>query len=418
VSRPPRIERPRGTHDVVPDEQPLWRRVTSEIERLCHLYDYRPITTPVFEDTALFERTSGQGSDVVQKEMYTFPDRSDRSLTLRPEGTAPICRAYVEHGFQREPQPQKLFTIASMYRYGAPGKGRYREHWQASVEAIGSDDPSVDAELIQLYDTLLERLGVKRYHLELNSIGCRECRPAYLESLRAWLDANVDRLDDSTREKAATSPLRVFDNYQAKPEHVRAALDEAPKIGQSLCAACVERFAVVRRDLDAVGVEYRLEPTLVRGLDYYSRTTWEFIGPLENENATLSGGGRYDYLVEEIGGPPTPGVGFGAGIERLVLALEAEGVTPDGARAIDVFFALDDGAPRELVAMWLAQLRGSGVSADTDYAQRSLKGQLTQAGRVGAGTTVVVDRRRATIRRPGSPDEDVTHDELPGRLSQ
>ena len=418
MSRPPRIERPRGTHDVVPDEQPLWRRVTSEIERLCHLYDYRPITTPVFEDTALFERTSGQGSDVVQKEMYTFPDRSDRSLTLRPEGTAPICRAYVEHGFQREPQPQKLFTIASMYRYGAPGKGRYREHWQASVEAIGSDDPSVDAELIQFYDTLLERLGVKRYHLELNSIGCRECRPAYLESLRAWLDANVDRLDDSTREKASTSPLRVFDNYQAKPEHVRAALDEAPKIGESLCAACVERFAVVRRDLDAVGVEYRLEPTLVRGLDYYSRTTWEFIGPLENENATLSGGGRYDYLVEEIGGPPTPGVGFGAGIERLVLALEAEGVTPDGARAIDVFFALDDGAPRELVAMWLAQLRGSGVSADTDYAQRSLKGQLTQAGRVGAGTTVVVDRRRATIRRPGSPDEDVTHDELPGRLSQ
>ena len=418
MSRPPRIERPRGTHDVVPDEQPLWRRVTSEIERLCHLYDYRPITTPVFEDTALFERTSGQGSDVVQKEMFTFPDRSDRSLTLRPEGTAPICRAYVEHGFQREPQPQKLFTIASMYRYGAPGKGRYREHWQASVEAIGSDDPSVDAELIQLYDTLLERLGVKRYHLELNSIGCRECRPAYLESLRAWLDANVDRLDDSTREKASTSPLRVFDNYQAKPEHVRAALDEAPKIGESLCAACVERFAVVRRDLDAVGVEYRLEPTLVRGLDYYSRTTWEFIGPLENENATLSGGGRYDYLVEEIGGPPTPGVGFGAGIERLVLALEAEGVTPDGARAIDVFFALDDGAPRELVAMWLAQLRGSGVSADTDYAQRSLKGQLTQAGRVGAGTTVVVDRRRATIRRPGSPDEDVTHDELPGRLSR
>ena len=418
MSRPPRIERPRGTHDVIPSEQPLWRRVTSEIERLCHLYDYRPITTPVFEDTALFERTSGAGSDVVQKEMYTFSDRSDRSLTLRPEGTAPICRAYVEHGFQREPQPLKLFTIGSMYRYSAPGKGRYREHWQASVEAIGSDDPSVDAELIQLYDTLLGRLGVTRYHLELNSIGCRECRPAYLQSLRAWLDANVERLDEATREKAATSPLRVFDNYQAKPEAVRAALDEAPKIGDSLCAACAERFAVVRRDLDAVGVEYRLEPTLVRGLDYYSRTTWEFVGPLENENATLSGGGRYDYLVEEIGGPPTPGVGFGAGIERLILALEAEGVTSDGSQAIDVFFALDEGAPRELVAMWLAQLRGSGVSADTDSAQRSLKGQLTQAGRVGAGMTVVVDHRRATIRRPGSPDEDVTHDELPGRLSR
>ena len=417
MSRAPRIERPRGTHDVVPGEQPQWRRVTTEIERLCSLYGYRPITTPVFEDTALFERTSGIGSDVVQKEMYTFADRSDRSLTLRPEGTAPICRAYVEHGFQREPQPQKLFTIASMYRYGAPGKGRYREHWQASVEAIGSDDASVDAELIQLYDTLLRRLGVRQYHLELNSIGCRECRPAYLERLAAWLETNLDRLDDATREKAATSPLRVFDNYQAKTEAVRGALDEAPKIGESLCAACSERFTVVQRDLDATGVEYRLEPTLVRGLDYYSRTTWEFVGPLENENATLSGGGRYDYLVEEIGGPPTPGVGFGAGIERLLLALEAEGVTADAAPSVDVFFVLEDGAPRERVATWLAQLRSSGVSADTDYAGRSLKGQLTQAGRLGAASTVLVDPRHATIRRPGSDDESVTHDELPARLS-
>jgi len=418
VSRASKIERPRGTHDVLPAEQPLWRRVTSEVERLCALYGYRPISTPVFEDTALFERTSGSGSDVVQKEMYTFSDRSDRSLTLRPEGTAPICRAYVEHGTQREPQPAKLFTIASMYRYSAPGKGRYREHWQASVEAIGSDDPSVDAELIQLYDTLLARLGVSQYDLELNSIGCRDCRPGYLEALRTWLDANAGRLDDATREKAATSPLRVFDNLQAKPDAVRAALDEAPKIGESLCAECVERFAVVRRDLDAAGVAYTLVPTLVRGLDYYSRTTWEFVGPLENENAVLSGGGRYDYLVEEIGGPPTPGVGFGAGLERLIIAMEDEGVTA-APPTIDVFFfALDEGAPRALVAGWLAQLRGSGVSADTDYAHRSLKGQLTQAGRLGAAMIVVVDHRRATIRRPGSPDEDVTHDELPGRLSQ
>jgi histidyl-tRNA synthetase len=305
-----------------------------------------------------------------------------------------------------------------MYRYSAPGRGRYREHWQASVEAIGSDDPSVDAEIIQLYDTLLARLGVTRYHLELNSIGCRECRPAYLEALRAWLSENEARLDEGTREKAATSPLRVFDNFQAKPEAVQAALAEAPKIGESLCAECVERFDVVRRDLDATGVEYRLEPTLVRGLDYYSRTTWEFVGPLENENATLSGGGRYDYLVEEIGGPPTPGVGFGAGIERLLLALDEEGVSIDATPEIDVFFALEPGAPRELVAGWLAQLRASGVSADTDYAGRSLKGQLTQAGRLGAASVIVVDARRATIRRPGSEDEDVTHEELPARLSR
>jgi histidyl-tRNA synthetase len=416
VSGAGRIERPRGTHDVVPAEQPSWRRVTSEIERLCALYGYRPITTPVFEDTALFERTSGAGSDVVQKEMYTFADRSDRSLTLRPEGTAPICRAYLEHGLQREPQPAKLFTIASMYRYGAPGKGRHREHWQTSVEAVGSDDPSVDAELIQLYDTLLGRLGVTRYHLELNSIGCRECRPAYLNALRAWLTANVDRLDEATREKATTSPLRVFDNYQAKPEAVRAALAEAPKIGESLCAECNARFAVVRRDLDAAGVRYAIEPTLVRGLDYYSRTTWEFVGPLENENATLSGGGRYDYLVEEIGGPPTPGVGFGAGIERLLLALEEEGVPSPELPSMEVFFALEPGAPRELVVAWLAELRRRGVAADTDYAGRSLKGQLTQAARSGATTTVVVGKETATIRRAGSTDESASHEALLDRL--
>ena len=413
-----KIERPRGTHDVIPSEQPLWRRVTGEIERLCALYGYRPISTPVFEDTALFERTSGVGSDVVQKEMYTFADRSDRSLTLRPEATAPICRAYVEHGLHREPQPQKLFTIATMYRYGAPGKGRYREHWQASVEAIGSEDPAIDAELIQLYDTLLARLGVTQYHLELNSIGCRACRPAYLESLGAWLDANARRLDDATREKAAASPLRVFDNYAAKPDGVRAALDEAPKIGESLCADCVERFGVVQRDLDATGVAYRLEPTLVRGLDYYSRTTWEFVGPLENENATISGGGRYDYLVEEIGGPPTPGVGFGAGIERLLLAMEAEGVAEAECPAIDVFFAREPDAPRDQVATWLAELRRRGVACDTDYAGRSLKGQLTQAGRSGAGTTVVVGPERATIRRAGAGDNAVRHDELLDRLSR
>ena len=417
MTREARIERPRGTHDVVPSEQPLWTRVTSEIERLCALYGYRPIQTPVFEDTALFERTSGSGSDVVQKEMYTFADRSDRSLTLRPEATAPICRAYVEHGFHREPQPAKLFTIATMYRYGAPGRGRHREHWQASVEAIGSDDPSVDAELIQLYDALLRRLGLTQYHLELNSIGCRECRPAYLEALRSWLEANAERLDEATREKAATSPLRVFDNYQAKPEPTRAALDEAPKIGESLCAACVERFAVVRRDLDATGVAYRLVPTLVRGLDYYSRTTWEFVGPLDNENATLSGGGRYDYLVEEIGGPPTPGVGFGAGIERLILALEEEGIADAEPPSTDVFIALDEGAPRERVAALLAELRRRGIASETEYAGRSLKGQLTQAGRVGADVTVVVGPADATIRRAGSADVTVAHDELLDRLS-
>ncbi len=299
-----KIERPRGTHDILPSEQPLWRRVIGEMERLTALYGYRPIQTPVFEDTELFLRTSGQGSDVVQKEMYTFADRSDRSLTLRPEGTAPIARAYVEHGLHREPQPQKLYTIGPMYRYGAPGRGRYREHWQLSVEAIGTDDPAIDAEIIQLYDTLLRRLGIGNYRLELNSIGCRECRPAYVEQLTAWLEEHADELGEEARQKLRTSPLRVFD---VKDERTRALLEDAPKIGDSLCEACTTHFAAVRADLDATGVAYELVPTLVRGLDYYSRTTWEFIGPMDNENSTISGGGRYDYLVEEIGGPADAG---------------------------------------------------------------------------------------------------------------
>jgi len=417
VSGRPKIERPRGTHDVVPAEMPAWQRVTREIERLCRLYGYRRIVTPVFEDTALFARTSGAGSDVVQKEMYTFSDRSDRSLTLRPEGTAPICRAYVEHGMHRDPQPVKLYTIASMYRYGAPGRGRYREHWQASVEALGSDDPAIDAELIQLYDTLLGRLGVTRYHLELNSIGCRDCRPAYLETLRAWLAEHGDRLDQDTRDKAEVSPLRVFDNYLAKPPTVRDALDEAPKIGESLCAACVDHFAAVRAGLDATGVRYTLVPTLVRGLDYYSRTTFEFIGPTENQNSTITGGGRYDYLVEEIGGPPTPGIGFGAGIERLLIAMQEEGVDVPGGAGIDVFLVLDEGAPRDRVARWLAELRRAGIAAETDYAGRSLKGQLTQARRLGATQIVVVGSDTASLRQPGREDEQIEHAEIVSRLS-
>jgi histidyl-tRNA synthetase len=411
-----KIERPRGTHDVLPSEQPLWRLAVTEAERLCALYGYRPIVTPVFEDTALFERTSGAGSDVVQKEMYTFEDRGGRSLTLRPEATAPICRAYIEHGMHREPQPVKLYTVAPMYRYATPQRGRYREHWQLSVEAIGSDHPSLDAEVIQLYHALLTRLGVTEFSLALNSIGCRECRPLYLAELGEWLAQNADRLDAETREKAAASPLRVFDNLETKPPAVQAALATAPKIGDSLCDACREHFAAVRRDLDAYGVGYEIVPTLVRGLDYYTRTTWEFMGPDEGAQSALSGGGRYDGLVEEIGGAPTPGVGFGAGIERLLLALEHGGVQAS-APEIDVFFVLEEGASRERVARWLGELRKRGVACDTDYAGRSLKGQLTQAGRLGAATTVLVGADTATLRRRGRDEETVAFDDVPARLA-
>ena len=410
-----KIEAPRGTHDILPADQPLWRKATEEAERLCALYGYRPIQTPAFEDTDLFQRTSGAGSDVVQKEMYTFTDRSDRSLTLRPEGTAPICRAYLTGGLQQEPQPQKLYTIAPMYRYGRPGKGRYREHWQLSVEALGSDDPALDAEVIHLYDTLLRNLGVTDYQLELNSIGDRSCRPAYVERLAGWLADREGDLDAETREKLRTSPLRALDNIASKPAHVQELLRGAPAIGDSLCDACVAHFAEVRALLDELGVAYTVVPTLVRGLDYYTRTTWEFVGPLEGANSSICGGGRYDGLIEEIGGPPTPAIGFGAGIERLLLALEAAGVTAEPPRT-DVFLAVEPDGPRTLALRWLKELRDAGVAADADYAGRSLKGQLTQAGRSGAHTTVIVGTDGATLRRQGQQDEPLAHADVLGRL--
>jgi histidyl-tRNA synthetase len=402
-----RIAAPRGTHDVLPADQPLWQKVTDEMKRLCALYGYRRIQTPVFEDVELFQRTSGAGSDIVQKEMYVFEDRSGRALALRPEATAPICRAYVEHGMQREAQPVKLFTLATFYRYDKPQRGRFREHWQLSVESLGSDDPAVDAEVIQLYDQLLRNLGIERYDLQLNSIGDAACRPAYLARLNAWLDAHDDALDDEARLKRATSPLRVFD---VKNERVRAALADAPKIGDSLCDACAEHFGRVRAALDLYGVRYTLAPTLVRGLDYYTRTTWEFVGPdAATQASTISAGGRYDGLIEEIGGPPTPGVGFGAGIERLVLSLELEGIGAEPA-ALDVFLAVDGGS-RDQALRVLGELRAAGLAADTDYAGRSLKGQLTQGAR-RAHAIVVMGEDGMTLRRPGELDVAVDVAEL------
>jgi histidyl-tRNA synthetase len=388
-----KFEAPRGTHDILPSDQPLWERVTGEAERLCALYGYRRIVTPGFEDTELFVRTSGGGSDVVQKEMYTFEDRGGRSLTLRPEATAPICRAYLQHGMHRDPQPVKLYTLGPMWRYDRPQRGRYREHWQLSVEAIGSDDPAVDSELIQFYDELLRRLGIGDYVLELNSIGDENCRPAYVERLQAWLDEHDAELDDEARAKRQTTPLRVFD---VKSERVQAALERAPKIGEALCDACREHFEQVRGFLDAVGVRYELRPTLVRGLDYYTRTTFEFKDEAIGAQDSICGGGRYDGLIEAIGGPPTPAIGFGAGIERLLLSLGDVGAEPE---AIDVFFVAAEGSDRRALATAIAELRRRDISADMDYAGRSVKGQHTQASRLRA-------RRVEVVEQGQSPDVD------------
>jgi len=406
-----RFEAPRGTNDILPSEQPLWQWVKGEMADVCALYGYRRIDTPAFEDTDLIVRTSGGGSDVVQKETYTFTDRGGRSLTLRPEATAPICRAYLQHGLHREAQPQKLYTIGPMWRYDRPQRGRYREHWQLSVEAIGTDDPAIDAEIIQLYAELLRRVGVTDYVLELNSIGDRECRPAYIERLSAWLDEHEQELDGEAKAKRATSPLRVFD---VKGERMQALLAEAPKIGEALCDECRQHFAQVRTFLDAYGVDYELTPTLVRGLDYYTRTTFEFKDEAIGAKDTICGGGRYDGLIEEIGGSPTPGIGFGAGLERLLLSIAHDRAAPEH---VDVFFVCEETADRARVLPVMAELRRRGLRADLDYAGRSLKGQVTQANRLGAGWTVVVADSRATVREPGRADWTATLDELVDRLA-
>ena len=383
-----RFEAPRGTHDILPTEFPRWQHVIEEFERLCDRYGYRRIQTPVFEDTELFVHTSGQGSDVVSKEMYSFTDRGSRSLTLRAEATAPIVRAYLEHGMHREPQPVKLYAYETIYRYGRPQKGRFREHWQLDVEAIGSDDPAVDAEVIQLFDALLGQLRITDYRLELNSIGDPSCRPRYLEErLRPWLDEHAAELDEATREQAARNPLRALDNIPSKPPAVQEVLRTAPAIGESLCDACREHFAEVQRFLDAYDVDYQVVPTLVRGLDYYTRTTWEFVGREGGSQSALSGGGRYDGLAEELGAPHTPGVGFGAGVERILLALPDDEVEQPG---IDVFFVCEEGVDREAVVAAMKSLRAGGARVDVDYAGRSVKGQHTQAGRLRAKHVVVV----------------------------
>jgi histidyl-tRNA synthetase len=405
------FQAPRGTHDVLPGDANWWG-LLARIEETLQRYGFGRIQTPGFEDTGLFARTSGDASDVVHKEMYTFDDRSGRSLTLRPEGTAPIARAYVEHGLHREPQPVKAYTIAPMYRYGRPGRGRYREHYQVSVEAIGSADPAIDAEVIEVYTEILRRLGVTRWELHLNSIGDSACRPAYVERLNAWLDEHVDLLGEEALHKRATSPLQVFD---VKDPALRAALDGAPKIGDSLCDDCRAHFEEVRARLERLGVPCVLDPALVRGLDYYTRTTFEFMGPEENANSVICGGGRYDGLVEQIGGPATPGIGFGAGIERLLLALENEGVVIEPP-TLDVFVATDGGDPGSAHAL-LQELRRAGLAADMDFAGRSVKGQLTQAGRTGAPAFVILRADDAVIRRSGAPDETVGRAEVVATLT-
>jgi histidyl-tRNA synthetase len=411
-----RIVAPPATLDWLPPRVRLRQHVCDVAREVFERAGFGQVVTPTFEDTGLFSRTSGETSDVVQKEMYSFRDRGDRELTLRPEGTAPVVRAYLEHGLHREPQPVKLWYLAPMFRYARAQRGRYREHWQFGVEALGSDDAAVDAEVIGTQADWYAALGLlPRLELRLNSIGDANCRPAYRERLVAYLEPFEDQLSADSRIRLRANPLRVLDS---KDERDQAIAADAPKITDHLCDACAEHFQQVRDFLDARGLPYVVDPSLVRGLDYYERTAWEFLFPEGGSQAgSVSGGGRYDGLAELIGGPRTPGVGFGCGVERLVLALEDTGSVPP-SEPIDVYLAVDEPAARPRLHAVVAELRRRGLRAEADLAGRSLKGQLRQAGRLEARVVAVCgaaewERGVARIR-----DDEVALDRLADEIQR
>ena len=380
------FQAPRGTLDWYGARAALRRAVLDAARQVFEAAGYGQAVTPTFEDTGVFARTSGEGSDVVRKEMYSFTDRSGRPLTLRPEGTAGVMRAYLEH-MTRLPQPVKVWYQVPMFRYAAVQKGRYREHYQFGAEAIGSDDPAVDAELIGLQRRWYEGVGVKGLRLLVNSIGDGNCRPAYLELLVTYLDEHADELCDECRERRDVNPLRTFD---CKEKGCRAIMASAPKITDHLCDDCAAHFADVRAHLDARRVSYAVDPGLVRGLDYYTRTAWEWQWPELGAADALSGGGRYDGLAEQLGGRPTPGVGFGAGVERLVLTLEETGAGPAVGRSLDALFAVLADDARPSVHAVMDDVRAAGVRCDAAYGGRRLKRALELADRRGIPTVVIV----------------------------
>jgi histidyl-tRNA synthetase len=379
----PKLKAPRGTFDVLPQAARRRLRLLRIAEELLGRAGYEPFETPVFEDTELFARGVGVSTDIVQKEMFTFEDKAGRSLTLRPEATAAVCRSYVEHGMHKLPQPVKLWTWGPFFRHEAPQAGRFRQFTQLDVEALGSDDPSVDAELILLLAELLERAGVGKTRLRLSSLGTLETRAAYLDELRAFLREHEDELSEDVRARLDQNPLRAFDADHAG---TKAIMNGAPRLLDRLSAGDAEHFAAVRSLLDDAELPYDLDSTLVRGLDYYTRTVFEFESPRLGAQSALGGGGRYDLLVEELGGPPTPANGWAAGIERILLAAGEEEAAEDSR--VYVALAKPDAA-REGFRL-ARRLRQEGFRVEMEQAGRSLRGQLRQADRMGARSTVIV----------------------------
>ncbi len=372
---------PRGTQDLLPEEEKYWRYVEGTATRLAEQFGYGLIRTPTFEDTSLFVRGVGESTDIVTKEMYTFEDKGGESLTLRPEGTAPVLRAYLEHGMANRPQPVKLYYLMNMFRYDRPQAGRYREFHQFGVEVVGEGSPTVDAEVILLLWRFFEALGLRDLTLQLNSIGCPRCRPAYLETLVDHFTEHKMQLCHDCQRRLEVNPLRLLD---CKNEQCQPAILAAPSSAEHLCDECRDHFAELRGMLEALKLPVFLNPRLVRGLDYYTRTVFEIWPPAVGAQAALGGGGRYDGLMEQLGGKPTPGIGFATGIERIILNLRSQGIqVPEVGRPLLYVAYLGDEA--RLPAFHLTdEARRLGIPTVATLGSRSLKAQLKQANNVGA----------------------------------
>ena len=378
---------PRGTSDILPREQAYWRYIEQKVVNICQLYGYERIDVPAFEDTGLFSRSIGEGTDIVEKEMYTFEDRGGNKITLRPEGTAPVCRAYLEHGMHNLPQPVKLYYIGSIFRYERPQAGRYRQHYQFGYEAIGDDDPALDAEVIDMAWQFFSSLNLRHLSLILNSIGCKKCRPEYLATLKSYYANYTHHLCSDCKTRLKRNPLRLLD---CKKPLCQQIAKSAPRSVDYLCPQCDEHFNRLKRYLGLLELPFVLDHCLVRGLDYYTRTVFEVQPEAEGAQSTLGGGGRYDDLIEELGGKPTPATGFAAGIERIILNLKKQGINIPTLPRPQVFIAYIGDEARDEVIKLAATLRKNGIGVIEAVGNKSLKAQLRQANNLDAKYAVLI----------------------------
>ncbi len=381
------INIPKGTKDVLPAEAYKWHFVENTARRIAALYGLREIRTPTFEHTELFLRGVGDTTDIVNKEMYTFLDKGDRSITLKPEGTAGVVRAFIENGLAGGALPLKMYYITPVFRYERPQAGRLREHHQFGVEIFGGKGPETDAEVILLARDYIAALGVEGVELNINSIGCKHCRPKFNEALKEYLRPHLPEMCGTCNARFEKNPLRILD---CKEEACAKINEGAPRSIDYLCDECREHFEKLCAILDSCGVKYKINPKLVRGLDYYSKTVFEFVSTAIGSQGTVLGGGRYDTLIENLGGPSVPAIGFGSGIERMLLVLENTGKNIPQEPPLGVYVAgLDEEGRRAAFAL-VADLRARGIAADFDHASRSVKAQFKYAGKVGARYVVVI----------------------------